>query len=680
MSTTGTFASLDATKTSAKRRYIFALGLVALLTLAAHGTLGQMIHSLNGYAEVINKAGRQRMLSQRTTLFTLSTLGASGDAREAHMHAARDGLALFTSSHAELARAEGEPRTDLPDSVTDIYFGETQLDARVAAHVALLSVALDEGGETKRAEVQAYVDSGAPSALLRDLNRVVGAWEADADASVAFVRKFEIALLIITLLVLACEARLIFAPLVTTLGERIDEVKGLHKGLAKRDADMRLVLSSMSDGLVMIGLDGVACGVRSDAIDAMLPCWRAEEAIWSALYDDETGRATMEMGVGQFEDGFLPDELLLSQLPARVERGSQVLALDYDVVRAGENVSGLVVRVRDITQQVEAEKKQRLNADAVSLMGHVANDAAGARGFARENTDLLTRLQTRCLTDPVSLRDLHTVKGASAIYGATHFAVLIHELESSIAQGDVPAGALDEIVTYWEALMERANLGETGEFDAIVISIDEHRELLYRLRSQETHEGIAATVASWSAPDLSEPLERLQKQAERLAQDRGVEVEIDVVGAEIRAKADSLGPIWNCLVHVVRNSIAHGFDREEGPNRLTVQARTEGDTLLLDLSDNGVGIDASKLRAKAEAQGIDTSAFSLVDLVCLNGVSRKDDADDLAGRGVGMGAVRDALLAVGGSMNVVTARGAGTTFTFEIPGAAYTAEQAAAAA
>ncbi len=287
--------SLERTQKRTHRAYLAALGVVAVLTLIAHGTLGSLIVSLEGYAEVINKAGRQRMLSQRTTMLTIA---AQSDPRSAE--AAEQGLALFEQSHASLAYGgDGTtPDPELPDVIADIYFGATDLDARVIGHIALLRAVLAEEPGA-RAHLQAYLADDQPTALLRDLNEVVGAWQASSDERVAFVKRFEVIVLTLTLLVLAGEARWVFAPLVRLLGTQIQRITSLHEDVVSREADLKLILDTVSDGFLTVGLDGKPRGASSARVLERLPGLRAGEAIWDAPALPQNLSVSMQMGFSQ---------------------------------------------------------------------------------------------------------------------------------------------------------------------------------------------------------------------------------------------------------------------------------------------------------------------------------------------------------------------------------------------
>jgi two-component system chemotaxis sensor kinase CheA len=173
-------------------------------------------------------------------------------------------------------------------------------------------------------------------------------------------------------------------------------------------------------------------------------------------------------------------------------------------------------------------------------------------------------------------------------------------------------------------------------------------------------------------PRLVRDLARsLQKEVELVV--RGQETEIDKTMVEL---------ISDPLVHLVRNSLDHGFelpaDREKAgkPRRgtLRLEARQEGDHIIIGISDDGAGIDPARILGKAVERGLVTaqragslSRREILDFIFLPGFSTAEIATNLSGRGVGMDVVRSNLKKVNGSVELQSAPGKGTTLLLHLP-------------
>ncbi|GEJ57645.1 chemotaxis protein CheA [Anaeromyxobacter diazotrophicus] len=181
---------------------------------------------------------------------------------------------------------------------------------------------------------------------------------------------------------------------------------------------------------------------------------------------------------------------------------------------------------------------------------------------------------------------------------------------------------------------------------------------------------------------LSLLTERLPRAARDLARRLGKQVEVEVRGAEIEIDRALLDELADPLTHLLRNAVDHGL--ESPPERLragkgatghvTVSARRERDRVLLELADDGRGMDPERLRAAAVAKGALPAAAAerlsdkdALQLACLPGLSTAAEVTDLSGRGVGLDAVKRSVEAVGGALEIDSARGRGTRFVLRLP-------------
>jgi two-component system chemotaxis sensor kinase CheA len=138
-----------------------------------------------------------------------------------------------------------------------------------------------------------------------------------------------------------------------------------------------------------------------------------------------------------------------------------------------------------------------------------------------------------------------------------------------------------------------------------------------------------------------------------------------------------LEDFWGSLIHVVRNAVDHGLESEEErvargkPAMGSVVLRTSqlsGSGFCIELSDDGRGIDFNALRAIATQRGVAaTSNSELIELMFHDGVTTKEQASEMSGRGVGLGAVVSACRAAGGMVDVDTSEGKGSLFRFAFP-------------
>ncbi|MBF0297425.1 MAG: Hpt domain-containing protein [Oligoflexia bacterium] len=162
----------------------------------------------------------------------------------------------------------------------------------------------------------------------------------------------------------------------------------------------------------------------------------------------------------------------------------------------------------------------------------------------------------------------------------------------------------------------------------------------------------------------------------------GKNIDLKIVGADISVDREKLTKINDSLIHLVRNALDHGIERpeerlslgksEEGHIKITL-LELENNTIQIDLSDDGRGLDAEKIKQKAIEKGIVNqdnlfhySEKQLYNIIFLPGFSTKDNVDELSGRGVGMNIVKKNIEMMGGELTIQSQAGQGTTFSILI--------------
>ena len=176
--------------------------------------------------------------------------------------------------------------------------------------------------------------------------------------------------------------------------------------------------------------------------------------------------------------------------------------------------------------------------------------------------------------------------------------------------------------------------------------------------------------------------DQLPRAARDLARKRGKDVEVTVTGAEIEIDRAILDAIAEPLLHVLRNAVDHGIEAPEvrvasgkpPRGRLHISVRRTRERVVIELEDDGKGMDTDRLLAAAVARGkLSPGAAARLTpreallLACLPGVSTATDVDDVSGRGVGMDAVKRSVESLGGAVELDSQLGRGTRITLRLP-------------
>jgi two-component system chemotaxis sensor kinase CheA len=175
---------------------------------------------------------------------------------------------------------------------------------------------------------------------------------------------------------------------------------------------------------------------------------------------------------------------------------------------------------------------------------------------------------------------------------------------------------------------------------------------------------------------------RFPRMVRDLAHTLGKRVKLDIVGEDTELDRTVIDELGDPLVHLLRNAVDHGL---EGPDEriaagkdatgtVVLEARHSGGSVVIEVRDDGRGMDPGALRASALRKGVIDPARAeamtdaeALELVLVPGFSTAETTTDISGRGVGMDAVRARILSLGGSVEIASVPGEGTTFTVRLP-------------
>ena len=172
---------------------------------------------------------------------------------------------------------------------------------------------------------------------------------------------------------------------------------------------------------------------------------------------------------------------------------------------------------------------------------------------------------------------------------------------------------------------------------------------------------------------------RFPRMVRDLANKLGKKIEFVTQGAATELDKGLIERIVDPLTHLVRNSVDHGVEMPEQrkaankpeTGKLTLSAEHKGGSIVIEVTDDGAGLNRDKLLAKAKSNGLDVSeSMSDTDvfgLIFAPGFSTAEVVTDVSGRGVGMDVVKRNIAAMGGSIEIRSALGFGTTISIALP-------------
>lgn len=235
-----------------------------------------------------------------------------------------------------------------------------------------------------------------------------------------------------------------------------------------------------------------------------------------------------------------------------------------------------------------------------------------------------------------------------------------------------------EIVLARNRLLNLANKLE-AKFggDENVESLIETTAFLDRVTSD-----LQLAVMKMRMQPLQKVFVKFPRMVRDLARTLGKEIELEIKGEDTEVDKSVIEHIGDPLVHIIRNSIDHGIEsleerRAKGKQEkgtILIDAYQKGTQIVIDITDDGKGIDVEAVKAKAITRGLITveeaekmSEDAIINLIFLPGFSTKEVSTEVSGRGVGMDVVKSNVAKLNGYVEIFTEKDKGTTFRISLP-------------
>ncbi len=411
-------------------------------------------------------------------------------------------------------------------------------------------------------------------------------------------------------------------------------------------------------------------------------------------------------------------DIYKAQFPKELNFGSNGhdlwIGLSYNpVVREG-TVEEILVVAEDITDRIVARRAKESKDATESVFTAIFSDVRNVDANLVVTTvfDLEQQLaQLRSVTKEnlkdfsVILNPLHTIKGTGRTAGFVYYARIIHNIEDELLKVKEDTNSLTEFFKAFEihskeifSLWDTTKNILTVAFPDLVgskVNVEELKKDLLSLKKQlaegmvkdglmKVDEIIKKTDSSLSVVRRTIEIENkvrsiVMKTAKAL--DKEVSLSIEIDDAEVAPEI--LSKINEVLTHLVSNAIDHGIEDADSRSRsgkppkanVTVFINAKDNELHFRVEDDGRGIDVTKLTAKAVSNGLFTKAQASkmthdekLALIFHSGLSTKEEASEVSGRGVGMDAANRASKEIspdGSGISIQSILGRGTVFKFK---------------
>lgn len=505
--------------------------------------------------------------------------------------------------------------------------------------------------------------------------------------------------------------------------EQLRQLEAYSKNLEKMVEDRTLELqkvnvmlsatmNSLGQGFLVFDRDGLCSNFYTKACEEILECQPAGKKIADVLKINSSERANFEMWMSALFGEQLPFNSMKSLGPSDFVHSKNLhVRLDYYPLRnEAQAIERVVLVATDWTNEflaqeaLEKEKKfAKMIVKLVSERKQFSAFLAGIPGILENCHELVRQSKTSVDFDvEKSFRLLHTLEGEAAIYSAGKIweqcraaEEIIEPVKKRLIEFDASCRekyiqALNELVAVYKSfLVQHEELFRLtrvlGESVIEMNRADVLRLCDFLVQNKVAPEIVEHVKNQLLAEEIIQSFRHYGDVALSVAEKLGKQIHpIDFVGGAIKVMPGTFETLFSTFVHVTRNMVDHGIEApeeremmgKEARGRITFEFSTETtdkmDWLIISVRDDGQGIDHERLRnkiveARPEVDLTKLSQHELIQAVFDPGLTTKQEVGEFSGRGVGLNAVKDAALALGGSAEVFSELGKGTRVVVRVP-------------
>jgi signal transduction histidine kinase len=456
--------------------------------------------------------------------------------------------------------------------------------------------------------------------------------------------------------------------LAATLAAREQELERLQKRVGE-------VLAALDEGLIVVDRSGMPSGGRSASFDRWFGAPEPGQTFAQVIARASASFAEqLADGWRQIEDGILPLPLVLAKLPTSLASyDGRSFRFAYHLL-TGEHECALVV-ISEITDSVALHAREYDQTQLLGLLERVSADRASFVRFFQESEELMRRLSAGSGRDEaLERRELHTLGANLRLFGLRELAALVGEVENRTVLAGLDDGDRELLSETFHRFAERARPLLGIEPGRVEVDQEQLQRLLAAVRGPETPPALRALAERLQHEAVLPKLRQLGEGARaRAAQLGKAQPRVLLEADQVLAPAQ-LHWFWQVLPHVVNNALEHGLvaprerrarsKPEQGTLRLSASER--GNMLVVEVEDDGAGVDWAAVRACAERLELPANTPEQLQAVLFEHGASTVAAND-TGRGLGLAAVDAQCRRHGARYQLRSNEGQGCLFRFELP-------------
>jgi two-component system chemotaxis sensor kinase CheA len=490
----------------------------------------------------------------------------------------------------------------------------------------------------------------------------------------------------------------------------------LEKTVEQRTLAIRNLLDSAGQGFMSFGADLIISDEHSVECNRIFNQEVARNSLPELLYpNDIEEQILLKSILDEYfqEQDTNAKELIFSLLPLEVYIRKVPIQLAYKIIADNQEQKSeaLMVILTDISEKRLLENKmdteRHLLKMVVKVVTHLDDFAEMVNDYESfYQTELSEILESEGTIERQILtifKKVHTLKGNCGLMYLMNIVPHLHQLEGQLANylkrkepidreefvklmaGFPMKQWLDEDIALLQNILGDEFL-QNDQTHLITIDLEKLIEFEHKISTLLTEDKdrfLLLELREWRYKPIKSFFKSYPEFIQRLADREGIFIHpLIIEGGDMLVDPDWFQPFARTLIHTLRNVIVHGIEDSEeridaGKEQygsIQFKIQMTGDQIHLTISDDGRGIDPEHIRTKLVEKGQSESDAAkqltdneLLEFIFAEEFTTKQEVNELAGRGVGLSAVKNAVEILGGAVNVKTMKGRGTTFEFYVP-------------
>ncbi|MBC7959604.1 MAG: chemotaxis protein CheX, partial [Vallitaleaceae bacterium] len=486
-----------------------------------------------------------------------------------------------------------------------------------------------------------------------------------------------------------------------TLEERSSSLKFINSAYSNRTLKLQNLLNNVGQGFLTISKDQTINPEYSFECEKMILSEHVKKISGMKITDTLFANSNQEEFLHDliakiFESDASQKELFLSLMPEELCLNERVLNIQYKLVSDEQQEEVLLIILTDITHTRNLEKqmdeeRNNLNMIVKVLLnrGEFIDLVMDYKEFAKKDFHSILEQQKEEL-----LRDIHTYKGSFSQYYLNNTSTFLNELENALYASDgldqIHIINSSEILDHLESDMEtiESYVGQDFLYSDDIYTVKEEKILeienkIKRILSPSEYQKILPIVKSIRYKSIRELLKTYPDYTMKLSERQSKSIHpVTIDGDDIYIDHLIYQNFSKTLIHMFRNCVDHGIETEDErieldkPQIATIHCHVEtlDEGFTITISDDGRGIDTARLLQIGLNKGLiqeedipHMTDEEILSTVFLDGLTTRETVSAISGRGVGLAAVKESVVALGGKISVQSTPGSGTEFKIWLP-------------